>query len=365
MMLSSLAVITPGTADEDPSPMTTTGRTVIVELFTGADCHPCVNANKGLVSFIDDHNRSEVVALVYHRSIPVRDKLETSETIARHGFYLPPGEHFSTPNIWVDGRIARVGGFISPAEGQQWFEDKYTSERAEANESQVSMTVDGIFTSTRSGRVWINVTALETPVESNLTLHTVIVRKTYGPWNGGNGILNHYWIVRKMLPDPGGEPFNISQGETKSFSYNLNLSDYSYTLVHDIAIVAFVQSHNKTVVDAEDASRSRYIAPILQSRYGNLRFSLNFSDRDNDGVPNSEDAFPDDISASVDTDEDGHPDEWNDGMEEEDSITHLKLDRYPDDPKRWKDADESPSVGLVGAVVAIGIIAGMMRRRKR
>ena len=72
----------------------TTDRTVLVELFTGADCPPCVNADLGLDDYMADHTRSEAVALVYHRDIPRPDKLETPETVARQGFhrfrqYLP------------------------------------------------------------------------------------------------------------------------------------------------------------------------------------------------------------------------------------------------------------------------------------
>ncbi len=76
------------------------------------------------------------------------------------------------------------------------------------------------------------------------------------------------------------------------------------------------------------------------------------------------DAFPDDPAASVDTDGDGHPDRWNEGMKASDSTTGLKKDAYPKDETRWK-AEDSPSVGLLGAVVAIGTIAAMMRRRDR
>ncbi len=365
LMLSSFAMITPGSTDEDPVPGTTTDRTVIIELFTGATCPPCCNVNIGLEYFMDDHNSSEVVALVYHRNIPARDKLETRDNIDRHRFYVPNGAIMSAPNIFVDGRIPRTGGFNTSAQAQQWFEDNYMSEREASNESQLSMTVDGIFSSTKSGKVWINVTALGTPVESNLTLHTVIVRRSYGPWNSGNGVCMHYWVVRKMLPDPDGEPFNISKDQTRSFSYSFNLSSDPYTIPHDMEFVAFVQSHDRTQVEWDEAYRSRYIAPILQSVCGHSRIVHNFTDRDGDGVPSIEDAFPDDIAAINASDGDGYPDEWNEGMREEDSITHLKLDSYPDDPKRWKEEVESPPVGTMGALVAIGIICGFMRRSRR
>ena len=46
-------------------------------------------------------------------------------------------------------------------------------------------------------------------------------------------------------------------------------------------------------------------------------------DNDGDFVPNAEDAFPDDVAASVDTDGDGMPDTWNEGYGATDSSTGL------------------------------------------
>ncbi len=52
-------------------------------------------------------------------------------------------------------------------------------------------------------------------------------------------------------------------------------------------------------------------------------------DSDNDLVLNSDDAFPLDAAASIDSDFDGSPDSWNEGYTEADSTTGLVLDAYP------------------------------------
>lgn len=54
-------------------------------------------------------------------------------------------------------------------------------------------------------------------------------------------------------------------------------------------------------------------------------------DGDGDSVPNTEDHFPTDAAASVDSDHDGFPSAWNDGYSEADSTTGLVLDEYPND----------------------------------
>jgi PGF-CTERM protein len=269
MTLSGMTLLVPAAAaDEAPMEVfATTDRTVLVELFTGADCPPCVNADHGLEDFIADHTRKEALALVYHRDIPRPDKLETTECVNRQGWYVSSGGH-STPNMWVDGKIVRVGGFNSRAAGEQWFETQYNTRRA--TKSEFSMNVDGRITTQLTGTVWVNVTALGTPTLSNLYLHTVIAREYYGPWNGGNGVMDHYYTVRKMLPNENGEAISISSGQTKSFQYNFDLSNDVnpldpndwFTVEDDMVVIAFVQTHTRT-----NAGSNRYAAEILQSTY--------------------------------------------------------------------------------------------------
>ena len=62
-------------------------------------------------------------------------------------------------------------------------------------------------------------------------------------------------------------------------------------------------------------------------------------DPDNDGY--IADDFPNDPVASVDSDGDSYPDEWNPGMESENSTTNLtKLDDFPFNETQWNDTDK-------------------------
>ena len=51
------------------------------------------------------------------------------------------------------------------------------------------------------------------------------------------------------------------------------------------------------------------------------------------------DSFPDDPAASLDSDGDGYPNRWNEPCSKEDSTTRLVLDWFPDDPHEWADWD--------------------------
>jgi len=65
------------------------------------------------------------------------------------------------------------------------------------------------------------------------------------------------------------------------------------------------------------------------------------TDSDKDGIPDDSDAFPDDPAASVDSDGDGYPDNWNEGKNQNDSTSSppLELDDLDYDPDEWKDSD--------------------------
>ncbi len=65
----------------------------------------------------------------------------------------------------------------------------------------------------------------------------------------------------------------------------------------------------------------------------------NFSDIDNDGISDDNDDFPEDPSASIDSDGDGYPDKWNKGKNQKDSTKNLLLDKFPNDPSAAIDTD--------------------------
>lgn len=88
-------------------------------------------------------------------------------------------------------------------------------------------------------------------------------------------------------------------------------------------------------------------------------------DTDGDGIIDVKDAFPIDKAASIDADEDGYPDEWNEGMTEEDSTTLLKLDQFPGDPLKWAETEDSSFGPLVLMVCLVLGTIGFFIVRKR
>ncbi|MBU4032968.1 MAG: hypothetical protein KKH41_03610 [Candidatus Thermoplasmatota archaeon] len=86
------------------------------------------------------------------------------------------------------------------------------------------------------------------------------------------------------------------------------------------------------------------------------------TDTDGDGVPDNDDAFPNDPAASLDADDDGFPDAWNPGYTAEDSTTELTLD------PNVQDQSESNMMQYliitIIVVVIVVVVAVLMLRSK-
>lgn len=85
---------------------------------------------------------------------------------------------------------------------------------------------------------------------------------------------------------------------------------------------------------------------VLAVQDGTVRFHpyTVSNDSDGDGVPNTQDAFPLDRAASVDSDRDGYPDSWNAGHTQADSTTGLSLDAFSQDSACYLPAHGSGGV---------------------
>lgn len=98
-----------------------------------------------------------------------------------------------------------------------------------------------------------------------------------------------------------------------------------------------------TLTDLIDAKTYYWTVRAYNGIYANTTngtWSFNISlDLDKDGIPDLKDAFPNDPAASIDSDNDGYPDEWNKGMNKNDSKTGLNIDAFPYDSSKWNITD--------------------------
>ena len=166
-------------------------RVAVLELFTGAQCPPCVAADVAFDALAKTYKEGDVVLLQYHLHIPGPDPLTNRDTVARAGFYKAN----STPSTFFNGKPAAGGGG-----GMANARDKYDQYRGLIDpilgqSSPVKVTG----TATRAGdKLEIAAEVAGAPAGARLRL---VVTEESIKYVGGNRLRFHHHVVRAM---PGG-----------------------------------------------------------------------------------------------------------------------------------------------------------------
>lgn len=173
----------------------TTDKVAVFELFTGAQCPPCVAADVAFDALLKSYKSTELVMIQYHMHIPGPDPLTNPDTEARWKYY---GNLRGVPSSLFNGKVAAGGGG-----GMANSEAKYKAykdvinpildeENAIKMSGSVTMKGDKI-------AIKVDVDGIKEANE-NLKLRFVLVEETV-KFVGGNGIRLHHHVVRAM---PGG-----------------------------------------------------------------------------------------------------------------------------------------------------------------
>ena len=104
---------TPGTPQLYPPAFTpgkpaavAAGHTVLLELFTGSGCPPCIGGDIAVEGVLDAYPRGEVVALAFDQHIPEPDPLTNPDSVARAEVY----DIAHTPEYVIDGKVQPIYG---------------------------------------------------------------------------------------------------------------------------------------------------------------------------------------------------------------------------------------------------------------
>jgi hypothetical protein len=176
-------------------------RTVVLELFTGAQCPPCVAADVAFDALGKSYKASDVVLVQYHMHIPGPDPLTNRDTIARWDYYSErfPKDIRGTPSTLFNG-TPKAGGGGGMANAEAKFE-QYTKVINPLLEETTPVKLTG--RASRNGdKVEIAVEYAGVPVggEGEPKLRLLLVEETV-KYVGGNKLRFHHAVVRAM---PGG-----------------------------------------------------------------------------------------------------------------------------------------------------------------
>jgi hypothetical protein len=239
-------------------------RVVLMELFTGAQCPPCVAADVGFDALIASYKPTDLITLQYHLHIPGPDPLTNADAIKRQEYY----EVNSTPTTLFNGEPkASGGGGMANSKAKYDAYIKVVSPLlAGKKQAEIELAAN------RQGEtiaIKASAKAIDPPTDAKLRLRLVVVEDVV-KYAGGNNLRFHHHVVRAM---PGG-PEGIEMAEGKGQAeLSITLSDirgaiskyldeftskgqaFPYALppvkLDKLAVVAFVQNDtDKSVLHA-------------------------------------------------------------------------------------------------------------------
>ncbi|HMF14492.1 MAG TPA: hypothetical protein VKE94_19385 [Gemmataceae bacterium] len=195
-------------------------RVVLVELFTGAQCPPCVAADVAFDALLKTYKPADVAFLQYHLHIPGPDPLTNADSEKRGEYYDLGG----TPTYYLNGKTGPAAG--GPKQGGQQAYGRLEAKIAEDLKSETKTKLK--LTAQRKGDaidIGASVSGLETTGDK-VRLRFVLVEDVVR-YQGRNGQRLHHHVVRAF---PGGvEGAKLDKAESKH-AVALNLAELSKSL---------------------------------------------------------------------------------------------------------------------------------------
>jgi len=174
-------------------------RAVVMELFTGAQCPPCVAADVAFDALHKSYQSKDLVLIQYHMHIPGPDPMTNKDAIARWDYYrkFHPGKVGGTPTTLFNGTPKAGGGGGMPNAEAKY--GAYTGVINELLEETTPIKLSG--KATRTGdKVEVAVEYAGVPAGGETKLRLLLVEDTV-KYVGGNRLRFHHSVVRAM---PGG-----------------------------------------------------------------------------------------------------------------------------------------------------------------
>jgi hypothetical protein len=189
-------------------------RAVLVELFTGAQCPPCVAADLAFDALEKTYKDSEVVLLQYHVHVPGPDPLTAPESENRFNFYESVE---GTPAILLNGKLVAGGGGGTEEASEKYDEYLEAIDPMLEREAEAKLTLSA---KRKGDKITLEVGVSDIAKPSDdLRLRVVLVEKEVA-YKGRNGLPTHHHVVRHMA---GGDAGTVIKGKEGKFPFSVDL----------------------------------------------------------------------------------------------------------------------------------------------
>ena len=179
----------------------------VLELFTGAQCPPCVAAEVAFDALNKSYVQGDLVLLQYHLHIPAPDRLTNAYSETRARYY---GIN-STPKVFINGEEGlSVGG--PKGVGKASFDSLCKSlENYSRKKEQAAIRIE-LTVLTQGAAISVGVKYQGVSEYRRCLLRLMLVEETVR-YPGGNGQRLHHQVVRGSIGDPKGFGLSGTQGQ--------------------------------------------------------------------------------------------------------------------------------------------------------
>lgn len=196
-----------------------TGKVVLAELFTGAECPPCVGADLAFDNLNEYYPKDIFAVLEYHVHIPGPDPLTNPQTYERYKYY---GGNFGTPTVFFDGGNRLIGGGPDIIRANRFKVYNYIIKQQ--LEEKPGVIINGS-AKTDGGKVKVDIKispALKGKTVKGTSLHIALAERSVD-YTGGNGVSKQIFVVRHLVDGAEGSPVTIS-GAPLSVTKSIDLA---------------------------------------------------------------------------------------------------------------------------------------------
>lgn len=242
-----------------PAPGKPASRACLLEMFTGADCPPCVAADLAADALRGAYRPGEVIVLQYHVNIPWPDPLANSVADARQQFYKVDG----TPATFFNGKPGAGGGGSADDVEKKFLAYRKVIDPALASPPAVKLQVSAQRTGDRiTARIQVRDLA-----QPGLTRRLrIMLVENHVRYRGQNGLPFHREVVRGEFGPPEGTVLANAS------------SDHEYTL--DLAALRTAVGEYLNAVEKANADRSFGRRPLSLQNLSVVAFVQDDASRD-------------------------------------------------------------------------------------
>ena len=198
-----------------------TGKVVLAELFTGAECGPCAGADAAFDALSEYYPRTDLAILEYHVHIPAPDPMTNPQSFQRYKYY---GGNFGTPTVFFNGTEKLTGGGPKLLLKNRFNVYNYIITQMMHKKPEITFTGSADL---KDSLINVNLD-LKGKSKTNTSLHLALVEKSIR-YFGSNGVTKHLFVVRSLIGL--GDDIKLKlKNNSEKFNETFNLNEIQNTL---------------------------------------------------------------------------------------------------------------------------------------